>query len=323
MQAAKRNKNDEFYTQRADIERELNNYNHLSRKNQFAGKIVYCNCDDPAESNFFKYFADNFTVLGLKKLICTHYEPDKKKTSYLLTITRGRNQNKDGKICRADVQRSEFLFSNGDFRSDECVALLKESDIICTNPPFSLFREFVAQLVEYKKKFLIIGNVNAVSYKETFRLIKYGKLWLGESIHSGDREFLVPDDYPLAAVSSRVDGNGKKYIRVKGVRWFTNLDYAKRHDEFIPKNYKTYKDNESDYPKYDNYDVINIDKAANLPIDYDGIMGVPITFLDKWNPKQFELLGLDDHRVEWRGRGPDLNGAPIYRRLIIKRKSKK
>lgn len=289
---AKNAKKDEFYTQRTDIEKEIKNYNHLSHRNHFDNKIVYCNCDDPEESAFFKYFADNFTALNLKKLICTHYEPDENKLSYLLTITSGRDINKNGKIDRGDVEKAEFLYTNGDFRSQECIDLLKEADIVVTNPPFSLFREFVAQLIEYEKKFLIIGNVNSITYKDIFALIKDDKLWLGESIHSGDREFLIPDDYPLNAVSFRIDGNGKKYIRIKGVRWFTNLDYKKRHDEFIPKNYKTYKGNERDYPKYDNYDAINVDKTADIPIDYYETMGVPITFLDKYNPEQFEIIAL-------------------------------
>ena len=292
LQAARKNKNDEFYTQLTDIEEELKHYNHLSPNNQFKDKVVYCNCDDPEESNFFKYFAANFSLLGLKKLICTHYEYDEKKKSYLLTITRGRDINKDGKIGRADVEKKEFLFSNGDFRSDECIALLKQSDIVCTNPPFSLFREYVAQLIEYKKKFLIIGNQNAITYKSIFILIREDKLWLGESIHSGDREFLVPNDYPLTAVGSRIDEKGKKYIRIKGVRWFTNLDYKKRHEDFTPKKYQTYVGNEKNYPKYHNYDAINIDRSENIPIDYDGVMGVPITFLDKWNPDQFEIVEL-------------------------------
>lgn len=178
------------------------------------------------------------------------------------------------------------LHGDGDFRSAECIELLKQADIVVTNPPFSLFREYVAQLIAYNKKFLIIGNQNAITYKEIFPLIKGNKLWLGCSIHSGDREFGVPDDYPLMAANSRIDENGKKYIRVKGVRWFTNLDYKERHEELIL--YKRY--NPEEYPKYDNYDAINVDKTADIPCDYDGVMGVPITFLDKYNPEQFEIV---------------------------------
>ncbi|MBR6520925.1 MAG: DNA methyltransferase, partial [Paludibacteraceae bacterium] len=177
---------------------------------------------------------------------------------------------------------------NGDFRSEECVELLKQSDIVVTNPPFSLFREYIAQLDEYKKKFLIIGNVNAISYKESFRLIKGGKMWLGASIHSGDREFQVPDSYPLNAAGCRVDEQGRKFIRVKGVRWFTNLDYKERHEDLIL--YKQYTSEE--YPYYENYNAINVDKTSDIPCDYDGAMGVPITFLDKYNPDQFEIIGL-------------------------------
>ncbi|MCQ2599126.1 MAG: adenine-specific methyltransferase EcoRI family protein [Alphaproteobacteria bacterium] len=316
---ARKGKNDEFYTQRSDIEKELNNYNHLSKHNHFKDMVVFCNCDDPTESNFFKYFADNFSVLGLKKLICTHYEADENKKSYILTITRGRDVNGDGKINRQDVETKEMLFSNGDFRSPECIELLKQSDIVVTNPPFSLFREYVAQLMEYNKKFLIIGNINAVTYKEIFPLIKENKMWLGESIHSGDREFGVPDSYPINAVGYRIDENGKKYIRVKGVRWYTNLDYSKRHDEFIPKNYKNYYGNENDFPKYDNYDAININNTADIPVDYYEIMGVPITFLDKYNPEQFEIIQLD-HWGVLGNLDNVVNGKTLYRRIYIRRK---
>jgi hypothetical protein len=180
------------------------------------------------------------------------------------------------------------MISNGDFRSEECIELLKEADIVVTNPPFSLFREYVAQLAEYNKKFIIIGNVNSITYKECFKLIKDNKMWLGASIHSGDREFQVPDDYPLTAASSRIDSDGKKYIRVKGVRWFTNLDYEERHENLVL--YKKYTLEE--YPKYDNYDGINVNKTADIPMDYNGAIGVPITFLDKYNPEQFEIIGL-------------------------------
>lgn len=319
---ARKAKNDEFYTQRSDIEKELNNYNHLSRYNHFQDKVVFCNCDDPTESNFFKYFADNFSALGLKKLICTHYEPDKNKRSYVLTVTRGCDINNDGKINRNDTRKTEMLFSNGDFRSDECIELLKQSDIVVTNPPFSLFREYVAQLINYDKKFLIIGNINAITYKEIFPLIQENKMWLGESIHSGDREFGVPDSYPLTAVGTRIDKNGKKYVRVKGVRWYTNLDYPKRHEEFIPKNYKNYYGNESDYKKYDNYDAININNTADIPIDYYGIMGVPITFIDKYNPEQFEIIQMD-HWGPMGNLDNKVGGQNLYRRIYIRRKKRK
>lgn len=329
---AHRNKNDEFYTQRSDIEKELNNYNHLSKHNHFKDKVVFCNCDDPLESNFFKYFADNFTALGLKKLICTHYEPDENKKSYILTITRGRDINKDEKINRHDVEETKMLFSNGDFRSDECVELLKEADIVCTNPPFSLFSEYVGQLMKYKKQFLIIGNQNAITYKEIFPLIQKNKIWLGCTMNGSNRWFRVPDyfkDTASTKVGEGIDGfeKGVKYAFVKAVVWFTNMDYSKRHDEFIPKNYKNYYGNESEYPKYDNYDAINIDNVNNIPIDFYGLMGVPITFLHKHNPEQFEIVGCSysygeplGYHYKGKGFGVNIGKKDIYKRLFIRRK---
>lgn len=312
LHAANRAKKDEFYTQLSDIENELKHYKH-----HFKDKIVFCNCDDPYESNFFKYFAANFNALGLKKLIATCYDGsaisgtqlelfdetvefgnkiNKTRVPHKIVITEVVDLNGDGAVSLADV---ELLLQNdkniltrlkgsGDFRSQECIELLKEADIVVTNPPFSLFREYVEQLVQYDKKFLIIGNVNSVTYKDFFSLIKQNKVWIGASIHSGDREFQVPNDYPLNAAGFRIDDKGNKFIRVKGVRWFTNLDYLQRHEELIL--YKTY--NIEEYPKYDNYDAINVNKTADIPCDYDGAMGVPITFLDKYNPEQFEIIGL-------------------------------
>lgn len=305
LHGAKKEKNDEFYTQIADIEKELLHY-----KPHFYGKVVLCNCDDPEWSNFYKYFTLNFEHLGLSRVITTHYA--KGKPSFKLEYF-----GKD-----VDVKRTELL-GDGDFRTEECLAILKESDIVVTNPPFSLFREYVATLVDNNKKFIILGNVNAITYKETFKLIKDNSLWLGPSISSGDREFRVPDSYPLNAAGYRVDEQGNKYIRVKGVRWFTNLPHEKRNQDL--HSWATYKGSESMFPKYDNYDAIEVSKVADIPGDYEGVMGVPITFLDKYNPSQFEILGLDDHRLvypEWRGRGPDLNGKGVYRRVIIKRISK-
>ena len=300
LRKARAEKNDEFYTQLADIEKELSHY-----KTYFKGKTVFCNCDDPYESNFFKYFAMNFNFLGLKKLIATCYDsspvvgeqlslfPDKRP--YKIEITEVTDENGDGAIDLADV---EYLLKNkhntraklksGDFRSEECIELLKQADIVVTNPPFSLFREYVAQLVEYNKKFLIIGNVNAIAYKEVFPLVKNNQMWLGCSIHSGDREFRVPDSYPLNAASTRIDEKGKKYIRVKGVRWFTNIDNKDRH-EVMPL-YKKYSPEE--YPQYDNFDAVNVATTADIPYDFDGVMGVPITFMDKYNPEQFEIIGM-------------------------------
>ena len=307
LHSASKAKKDEFYTQLVDIENELKHY-----KNQFRGKVVFCNCDDPKESNFVKYFSRNFEYLRLKKLIATHFSYANlftKASPYKLEYTGDKNGNRM-------PDPNEFMtemISNGDFRSEECIELLKKADIVVTNPPFSLFREYLAQLVEHNKKFLIIGNVNAITYKECFKLIKDNKMWLGASIHSGDREFQVPDDYPLNAAGSRIDSDGKKYIRVKGVRWFTNLDYEERHENF--GLYKKYTPEE--YPKYDNYDAINVDKTADIPKNYNGAIGVPITFLDKYNPEQFEIIkfrkGDDDKDLVVNGKFP-------YFRIIIKEK---
>lgn len=300
LQQAKKNKNDEFYTQLVDIEKELKHY-----KDYFKGKTVLCNCDDPRVSNFFHYFSYNFEFLGLKKLITTCYknqnmdlfsQNDSEKAIYL--IYEGNKQN--GRVPDIKDIGIKELNGDGDFRSQECIELLKQADIVVTNPPFSLFREYVAQLIDYNKKFIIIGNMNAITYKEIFKLIRDNKLWMGCSIHSGDREFQVPESYPLQASGFRVDESGNKYIRVKGVRWFTNIDYAQRHENLIL--YKKYYNSEDDknnpdytnleFPKYDNYDAINVDKTADIPCDYDGVMGVPITFLDKYNPEQFEIVAL-------------------------------
>lgn len=312
LHKASKAKKDEFYTQLIDIEKELKHY-----KEQFQGKVVYCNCDDPFESNFFKYFAANFNALGLKKLITTSYTKSpiaggqlplfevkglkpKGKEPFKIELNEVTDVDTDGAVGLADVKWllkndaniATPLKGNGDFRSEECIELLKQADIVVTNPPFSLFREYVEQLVKHKKKFLIIGNVNTITYKECFKIIKNNKMWLGASIHSGDREFRVPDDYPLNAASSRIDGNGKKYIRVKGVRWFTNLDYEERHENLVL--YKKYTPEE--YPKYDNYDAINVNITAEIPVDYKGVIGVPITFFDKYNPEQFEIVALGNSR---------------------------
>jgi hypothetical protein len=308
LRIANQAKKDEFYTQIVDIEKELKHY-----KEQFRGKIVYCNCDDPYESNFFKYFAANFNELRLKKLITTSYVKSpiaggylplfeieglkpKGKEPFKIDINKVTDMNADGAINLADVEwllkhdanTAIPLKGSGDFRSDECINLLKQADIVVTNPPFSLFREYVAQLMQYNIKFLIIGNINAITYKEFFKYFKENKVWLGASIHSGDREFRVPDDYPLNAAGFRVDSDGKKYIRVKGVRWFTNLDFEERHEKLVL--YKKYTPNE--YPKYENYDAIEISKTTDIPMDYDGVMGVPITFMDKYSPEQFEIIGM-------------------------------
>ena len=330
LQNARNSKKDEFYTQISDIEKELEHY-----QQHFKNKVVYCNCDDPRVSNFFHYFSYNFEDLKLKKLVTTCYknqdmdlfsQNDSEQAIYL-EYKGDKNRNRIPDPAEIGIKH---LKSDGDFRSEECIKLLKQADIVVTNPPFSLFRKYVAQLVQCDKKFLIIGNMNAITYKEIFQLIKKNKLWLGISIRSGDREFGVPNDYPLNAANSRIDSDGNKFIRVKGVRWFTNLDHKERHEDLIL--YKTYKGNESDYPKYDNYEAINVNKAKEIPRDYKGVMGVPITFLDKYNPDQFEIVGSDYEvkegflpeivNLKWKGkidRGY-IDGKRIYARLLIKNK---
>ena len=313
LNKAGRNKKDEFFTQITDIEKEMRYY-----KEHFKGKTVFCNCDDPEYSNFWLYFQLNFYELGLKKLISTHYETE--KPSYKMEIVANDN---DKQIGIPDYVKTP-LKGNGDFRSPECIEIINEADIVITNPPFSLFREYVAQLIDYGKKFIIIGNVNAITYKEIFPLIQQNKVWLGASIHSGDREFRVADDYPLEAATWRIDEDGKKYIRVKGVRWYTNLDYSQRYED-IPL-YKQY--NPTEYELFDNYDAINVDRVVDIPVDYNGIMGVPITFLDKYNPAQFEIIGLIAGNIKGLAGipskinkdGPYINGKLKYGRILIKNK---
>lgn len=314
LHRAKRVKNDEFYTRLTDIEKELQHY-----KDFFRGKVVYCNCDDARVSNFFKYFSINFEILGLKKLITTGYKAD--GNGVMLEYNGYSNRNR--KVDDNEIVVTE-LKGDGDFRSEECVELLKQADVVVTNPPFSLFREYVAQLVEYGKQFLIIGNMNAITYKEIFPLIKDNKIWLGVSIKSGDRKFYVPDNYPLNASGCGIDENGKRFIRVKGVRWFTNIEDANCNKPL--DLYKKY--NPKEYPKYDNYDAINVDKASDIPCDYDGVMGVPITFLDKYCPTQFEIVGLTSSSRECTygqliGNATTramIGGKKIYARILIRRK---
>lgn len=332
LNSARKAKKDEFYTQISDIEKELQHY-----WAHFRGETVLCNCDDPYESNFFKYFALNFNQLGLKKLICTCYNgspvqgtelitffkefnEEPKKVAYKAEITEVKDMNGDGAVDLSDVKillqndkNVMSLLETGDFRSKECVDLLKEADIVVTNPPFSLFREYLMLLINYNKEFVIIGNVNAISYKEVFPLIKSEKVWLGPSITSGDRKFNVPDDYPLNAAGCGIDQDGKRFIKVKGVRWFTNLDHKKRHEKLD----LVCKYSPEEYPHYDNYDAIEVSKTANIPCDYEGIMGVPITFLDKYNPEQFEIVRFrkgDD------GRDLCVNGKCPYFRILIRNK---
>ena len=326
LTGAKKAKKDEFYTQLADIEVELKHY-----REHFKGKTVLCNCDDPRMSNFFYYFVLNFHFLGLKKLITTCYKnqnPDlcseniSEQAVYL--VYEGEDIGIPPNPTIAGLVRS--LEGDGDFRSKECIAFLEEADIVVTNPPFSLFREYVAQLIKYDKKFIIIGNINAVTYKEIFPLIQRDQVWLGPSIHSGDREFEIPSSYPLEAAGSRTDDEGRRYIRVKGVRWFTNLDFPQRHEELTL--YKRYSPEE--YPRYDNYDAINVDKVADIPCDYDGVMGVPITYLDKHNPEQFEILDATDFII--RDQAPkkphglikdkdgSVKGRIVYARILIRKR---
>ena len=324
---AKANKKDEFYTQLSDIERELKHY-----KKHFKDKVVLCNCDDPRVSNFFHFFSYNFEKFGLKKLIATCYKnqdsdlfsQNNSERAIYLEYTGDKNGNN---VPDAEEIGIKHLKGDGDFRSVECIELLKEADIVVTNPPFSLFREYIAQLVEYDKKFVIIGNLNALTYRDIFKLIKENKLWFGHSIHSGDREFRVPEDYPLNAASSRIDDEGNKYIRVKGVRWFTNLDYNERHEDLILfKNY-----NSEEYPTYDNYNAINVDVTKLIPMDYQGVMGVPITYIDKYNPDQFEILGMASSAgynedivgipfIGEKDARPIVNGKNTYARVFIKNK---
>ncbi|MFK5247326.1 adenine-specific methyltransferase EcoRI family protein [Glaesserella parasuis] len=316
LHRANREKNDEFYTRLVDIENELRHYTQ-----HFKDKIIFCNCDNPEESNFFRYFALNFEHLGIKKLIATHF--DANEPTYKLEIDRELDLNTDGKIDFQDIQRIP-LQQNGDFRSPECIEILKQSDIVVTNPPFSLFREYVAQLMEYEKKFVIVGNQNAITYKETFKLIKENKIWLGNK--SGDMAFRVPDYYEEKATRYWQDETGQKWRSLGNICWFTNLDHAKRHEELLL--YKAYS--EEEYPKYDNYDAIEVNKVKDIPFDYQGAMGVPITFMDKYNPDQFEILSANDFRISnkipfkehglIKDKDGTINGKPTYVRIVIKHK---
>lgn len=318
-------KKDEFYTQLIDIEKELKHY-----KEQFRGKVVFCNCDDPKESNFVKYFSMNFEHLDLKKLIATHYKDANlftHESPYKLEYTGDKNDNRM-------PDPSEFMtemIGTGDFRNQECIKLLKEADIVVTNPPFSLFREYVAQLVEYDKKFLILGDQNAITYKETFKLIKENKVWLGYD-NNGTKWFQVPMDYDIPTESRKKIVNGVKYFSMGRIMWFTNLDTIKRHQEMTL--YKKYTPEE--YSNYDNYEAVNIDKVSDIPMDYKGVMGVPITFLDKYNPDQFEIIGQTHSgdvspEVEVLRRDPDHRHRGIvhgenkekYARILIRNKKVK
>jgi len=318
LHSAKTAKQDEFYTQLSDIEKELSHY-----KEYFKRKVVFCNCDDPRVSNFFVYFSQNFKQLGLKKLITTCYknqDPDlfsqnKSGKAIYLEYTGAKNGDK---VPSPEEIGIEHLKGDGDFSSEECIELLKQADIVVTNPPFSLFREYVTQLIEYDKKFVIIGNKNAITYKEIFKLIKEDKMWVGNTPMGIDMLFDVPKDFAKELIANKKEGSSYRIVNgvVKGrsqAVWFTNLDITKRHEELIPCN--SY--NKKDYPKYDNYNAINVDKTKDIPKDYDGAMGVPITFLDKYNPEQFEIIkfrkGDDDRDLS-------INGKYPYFRIIIRKK---
>ena len=331
LHSAKSNKKDEFYTQLADIENELKHYRH-----HFKGKTVFCNCDDPRVSNFFHYFSHRFESLGLKKLITTCYKNQDmdlfsthESEKAVMLVYKG-DKNGD-RVPNAEEIGITELQGDGDFRSAESIALLKEADIVVTNPPFSLFREYVAQLMEFDKKFLIISNKNAITYKDIFTLIKQNKLWVGVTPMSTDLLFDLPKDEIENLLKTKKEGSAYKIVNgiVKGraqAIWLTNLDHSKRHEDL--DLYKTYTPEE--YPKYDNYDAINVDKTKDIPADYAGAMGVPITFLDKYNPEQFEIISSNDYRINEtipfkehgliKDKDGAINGKPTYARILIKNK---
>ncbi len=346
---ARRAKQDEFYTQLTDISNELKHY-----KTHLRGKTILCNCDDPFESNFFKYFALNFKTLGIKKLIATSYKKSpivggqlplidieglkpEGKEPYAIEINEVPDQNGDGAIDMSDVEfllkhnansakslRGNGVYSGGDFRSQDCIELLNQADIVITNPPFSLFREYVAQLVEHKKYFLIIGSQSAITYREIFRLLRDNIIWLGVD-NGGTKWFRVPNEYDIQTESRKKIENGIKYFSMGSILWFTNMDNPKRHERITL--YKRYTSEM--YPTYDNYDAIEVGKVADIPIDYAGPMGVPITFFDKYNPQQFEVLGLAAGNIRGlagipntTGKdGPYLGGKLKYGRIFVKHKT--
>ena len=341
LNSAKKAKNDEFYTQMPDIAREVSRY-----ASQLQGKTIFCNCDVPYESNFFRYFVLNFNVLGLKKLIATCYvgspvaktklslfdhEPVENQTTgspRQIEIAEVDDCDGDGGVNLADMEKLlcnkknvlTRLKGDGDFRSQECIELLKQADVIITNPPFSLFREYVAQLMEYKKKFLIIGSMNAITYKEIFKMIQENKLWVGYGFAGGNAYFKVSREDADYAVGVYNPETG--LVKFRNIHWFTNLDTAKRREEF--KFYKTY--NAKEYSKYDNYNAIEVPKLTEIPANYDGVMGVPITFVDKYNPNQFEIVGqtgvIDPEGIclEYKSGRPYIDGKRLYSRILIRKK---
>ena len=313
LHIAKSAKKDEFYTQLSDIESELKHY-----EKHFKDKVVFCNCDDPRNSNFFNYFAYNFEKLGLKKLITTCYKnqetdlfaDEATEKAVFLEYYGDKNGNK---IPDAEEIGIIPLKGDGDFRSKESIDLLKQADIVVTNPPFSLFREYVDQLVKYDKKFLIIGNINAITYKEIFKLIKENKAWLGINMGRGISGFIVPDHYELYGTETSIDSFGNRIISPNNCLWLTNLDTFKRHEDIVLT--KKYYGNEIEYPYFDNYDAINVNKTQDIPMDFDGVMGVPITFLHKYNPEQFELIKFRKGNDE---KDLSINGKCPYFRILIK-----
>ena len=312
LQKAKKSKSDEFYTQLSDIESELKNY-----KNSFKDKVIFCNCDDPRVSNFFKYFYTNFEELGIKKIFTSCYREQAKdlfngeesENGFFLEYTGIKGENN---IDPTDI---DYFNGDGDFRSPESIELLKQADIVVTNPPFSLFREYVAQLVKNEKKFLIIGNVNAITYKEIFNLIKENKVWLGVNLGRGISGFIVPEHYELYGTEARIDNSGNRVVSPNNCLWLTNLDTFRRHEDILLT--KKYHGNEAEYLSYDNYQAINVNKTKDIPFDYKGAIGVPITFLHKFNPDQFEIIKFrkgDD------GKDLSINGRCPYFRIIVKNK---
>ncbi|WP_297809991.1 adenine-specific methyltransferase EcoRI family protein [uncultured Finegoldia sp.] len=315
LRKAKKNKNDEFYTQMVDIQRELEYYT-----NQFNSKIVYCNCDDPTRSNFYKFFAENFHKLGLKKLISSCYVENEinllnfNKKHFASGFYYEYTGKKEEKLIPTKYDLIPFR-GDGDFRSQESIELLKKSDVVVTNPPFSLFREHIEQIMKYDKEFLVIGNINAITYKSIFNLIQHNKAWMGVNMGRGISGFIVPEYYELYGTETKIDDEGNRIISTNNNLWLTNLDNEKRHTD-IPLT-QTYNGNETMYPKYDNYDGINVNKTVDIPKDYNGAMGVPITFLHKFNPEQFEIIkfrkGNDNKDLSVDGRCP-------YFRILIKNK---
>jgi len=323
LQTARRNKKDEFYTQLVDIEREMRHY-----RRHFKGKVVYCNCDDPYVSAFFEYFAKNFEFLGLRKLITTCsrsqqlnlFSQNDSEQSIKLEYTGGAPNS----LPTPDNIGVTPLKGDGDFRSQECIDILKEADIVVTNPPFSLFSAYVAQLASFNKKFIIIGHQNAITYKEVFSLIKENKMWLGYGFKRNMAHFIAPHYEDTASDADHREG----LIRVSGVVWYTSLDHNKRHEEMILV--QRYHGNESAYPNYDNYNAIEVSKTQHIPMDYEAAMGVPITFLTKYNPDQFEIIGSDYEvkmgilpdivKSEWKGKidRAYLNGKRMYARLLVR-----